>query len=255
MEDNQIMVLQKALSVFESLAAHYKPQTLRIISKSVGVSPTTTCRILAMLADNGWIVKRGSSKNTIYEYAQCFFGLNPLNLLREVAYEPMWESSYAESQPMNLIIRNYEKCVILQQIRTGKSVDYVPPEGMELPIYASSGGKVLLSELTPILLQSILQSIELKPLSKYTITRKIDFMNELKKVVVNGYGLDIHESLDKGSCIAMPVRNNDGKIIAALSFSGFIGDFNSVDIDHYYPILARASQKIAQRLCGSLVER
>lgn len=251
MEDNQITVLQKALSVFETLTEHDKPQTLGNISQLAGVNPATTYRILATLKDNGWVAKHEQNRYSIDESAQFFLSRNHLNgLLREVAHEPMRESSYAESQPMNLIVRNYEKCMILQQIRTGKTVDYVPPIGTELPIYASSGGKVLLSELPLTLLQSILQIIELKPLSKYTITRKIDFVHELRKVKANGYGLDIHESLDKGCCIAVPVRNPDGRIIAAVSFSGFIGNFDESDIAHYYPILHETANKIARRLQG-----
>jgi IclR family KDG regulon transcriptional repressor len=164
--------------------------------------------------------------------------------------EPMRETSAAESRAMNLIVRNYEKCFILQQVRTGKAVEYLPPIGTELPIYASGGGKVLLAALSPTLLQEILQMIELKPLTKQTLIKKVDLMQELEKVKANGCALDAHESVEQGYCIAVPVSHSEGSVIAALSFSGFIGDFDDVDLDHYCQVLGATAQKITQSLDG-----
>jgi DNA-binding IclR family transcriptional regulator len=251
MEDNQVAVLQKALNIFETLAAQGGPQPLNHLSKATGVGLTTAYRILATLQDRHVVAKDADNRYAVAEFTQYVFGRNNYHsLIREAAYEPMRETSSAESLAINLIVRNYEKCFILQQVRTGKALEYLPPVGTELPIYASGGGKVLLAALPPILLQEILQTIELKPFTKRTLTKKIDLMQELEEVKVNGYALDVYESVEQGYCIAVPVRHHDGAVIASLSFSGFIGDFDDADLGHYCQVLGATAQKITQSLGG-----
>jgi DNA-binding IclR family transcriptional regulator len=126
-------------------------------------------------------------------------------------------------------------------------VEYLPPIGTELPIYASGGGKVLSAALPPTLLQEILQTIELKPFTIRTLTKKVDLMQELEKVKANGYALDAHELVEQGYCIAVSVRNEAGGVIAALSFSGFIGDFTAKEVEYYETILKEAAREISQK--------
>lgn len=51
-----------------------------------------------------------------------------------------------------------------------------------------------------------------------------------------------------GSCIAVPVRDNEGTIIASLSFSGFVGVQDTDELLEYLPALQEASKKISQSL-------
>ena len=61
------------------------------------------------------------------------------------------------------------------------------------------------------------------PLTKNTITDTEEFWHELRTVAKQGYAFDDKESAENGSCIAVPIRDCEGNIIAALSFSGFVG--------------------------------
>lgn len=51
-----------------------------------------------------------------------------------------------------------------------------------------------------------------------------------------------------GTCIAVPVRNYTGTIIATLSFSGFIGVEDTSTLLPYLEPLREASEKITGRL-------
>ena len=85
-------------------------------------------------------------------------------------------------------------------------------------------------------------------------------VKELAAVRERGFALDAHESQEEGFCIAVPVRAakgaargggrgaGEGEIIAALSFSGFIGQKTVGEIDHYVKLLHGASAEITARL-------
>lgn len=257
MEDEKkgsIKVLQKTIDIMEVLIKNPQPMGIHEISKLTALHPSTIYRILKTLTNNGWIYQDKNDKymngNKIVSISQ----KSGYEALKEVAYYVMKRYTQSELQAMNLVVRIHEKCFILQQTRTEKIIDYVPPIGTELPIYASACGKILLSELPEVLLQDILRLVEFKKLTEHTITQKSIFVGALQEVREKGYALDIHESIEQGSCIAVPLRNEDGNIIAALSFSGFIGDFEEKEIGYYFMILKEASREVSQKLLRFLQE-
>ena len=56
------------------------------------------------------------------------------------------------------------------------------------------------------------------------------------------------ESSENGSCISVAVRDHEGTIIAALSFSGFIGIQDTDDLLEYVPVLKEAASVISRNL-------
>jgi DNA-binding IclR family transcriptional regulator len=160
----------------------------------------------------------------------------------------MTEYTAKYGQAMNLLVREGDHCTILQQSRTKKFIDYIPPLFSTLPIYASAGGKILLSELPINLVDQIINSCEMKPLTSNTITDPEQFWQALLATAKQGYAIDYKESAENGCCIGVPVRDNEGTIIAALSFSGFIGIEDPKELLKYLPALQEASEKISHNL-------
>ena len=248
-ETGNVKVLVKALTILDILKGSDQPLGVNEISRQSSINLTTAFRILKTLKNEGWIYQDKNDKYIIGLKVSFVTEKNNFYLaLKEIAYYTMTRLSVKESQAMNLIVRENEKCLILQQSRTEKFVDYVPPPGTVVPIYASAGGKILLSELPDFVRKEILDKTEMKPLTKYTITGKTAFMKELQKVKKSGYAVDAHESQEDGFCIAVPVRSKEGEIIAALSFSGFIGKITDTNIDYYEKILKKASSEITENL-------
>lgn len=248
-KENVIKVLEKALIILDIIKESDRPLGVNEISKLCSVNLTTSFRILKTLKMRGWVYQDENDKYIIGHKVSFVTEKSNFYLaLKEIAYYTMVRLSATVSQAMNLIVRENEKCFILQQSRTEKFLDYVPPIGTIVPIYASAGGKILLSELPDLILEEILDITEFKPLTKYTITRRTVFLKELDKVRQLGYAIDAHESQEEGFCLAVPVRSKDGEIIAALSFSGFIGKISENEIDNYYQILKKGSAEITENL-------
>jgi DNA-binding IclR family transcriptional regulator len=244
-----VKTLEKALMVLDVIKEANRPIGVNEISRLCSVNLTTTFRILKTLKNGGWVFQDENDKYIIGPKISFVTEKNNFYMaLKEIAYYTMARLTVQELQAMNLIIRENEKCYILQQSRTHKLMDYIPPVGTYLPVYASAGGKILLSELPNIIVEKLLDIIDMKPLTKNTITSRAALIEELKKVKQNGYALDVHETQDDGFCIAVPIRNKEGDIIAALSFSGIIGIVPESKIEYYYHILTKASAEITENL-------
>ncbi len=249
-ETSNVKVLERGLIILETLSDG-KPLGVNEIAKLCSLSPATTFRLLRTLCARGWVWQDGDEKYMAgvrmnYISAQRSF----LSMLREIAYFRMAKLSESEHEAMNLVVRELDKCYILGQSRTGKIVDYVPPVGTVLPFHASACGKVLLSGLEPTKRDRILDGIDFRKMTESTITSREKFLKALEEVKAQGYALDRHESQEEGFCIAVPIYSPEGEIIAALSFSGFIGRRTVSEIDHYVGLLKTASKEISEELFG-----
>lgn len=250
-ETTNVKVLDKALTVLDALRTAKEPLGVNELAKLCDLSAATAFRILKTLKSRGWVYQNESEKYSAG--LKLSYPSEPDNfwmLLRENAYHTMMKLSSAEREAMNLVVRDLERCFILCQSRTEKIVDYVPPVGTALPFHASACGKILLSELVEPTLGELLDTIDFRRMTASTITDRGAFLEELSGVREKGYALDAHESQEEGFCIAVPVRDKTGGIIAALSFSGFIGRKSAPEIDRYVGLLKSASDEISKKVFG-----
>lgn len=91
--------------------------------------------------------------------------------------------------------------------------------GAQLEAYTTGLGKVLLAALPEDALEAIIHDGDLVPLTPFTITNRALLRSELSKVRQQGYALDNQESSLNLRCVAVPVKDADGTVIAAISAS------------------------------------
>lgn len=244
-----IKSVDQALAVLDTLRTERKRLGVNEIAKLCGISPSTAFRILKTLEVNGWIFQCNDRRYITGQKLSFVMEKNNLYLaLKDVSSFVMNRYTEKYNQAMNLIVREESRCYILQQSRTKNLVDYTPPLYTELPFYACAGGKILLSELPIGLVEEIFNSCKMIPLTEHTITDTEQLWQELRTVAKEGHAFDFKESAVNGSCIAVPVRDCEGNIIAALSFSGFVGIEDKNELLKYVPILKDASAEISQSL-------
>lgn len=248
-ENNNVKVLEKALTILDTIRETDRPLGVNELAKLCALSPATTFRMLRTLKSHGWVYQDENEKYTVGYKISFVTEKNSFRLaMKEVAYYTMARLSAVEREAMNLVVREQERCYILGQSRTEKIVDYVPPVGTVLPLHASACGKVLMSELPEPILSDILNTMDFRRLTSHTITDRNEFLRVLAEVRERGYALDEHESQEEGFCIAVPLRAPSGEIAAALSFSGFIGQKTVSEIDYYVRLLKDAAREIMDKL-------
>ena len=244
-----IKMVDNALTVLDLLRLTKGSLGVNEIAKQCALTASTTCRILKTLEADGWAFQTSDDRYIVGGKISFVTEKDNFYLaLREVSLYVMKEYTARYNQAMNLLVRDGAYCTILQQSRTNKLMDYTPPLRTTLPFYACAGGKILLSELPSSLTEQILTSCEMVPLTPHTITDPEQFRKAIREAARNGYAFDHNESVINGTCIAVPVRNYTGTIVATLSFSGFIGVEDTDTLLPYLEPLREASQKITSRL-------
>lgn len=244
-----IKMVENAMGVLDLLRAAKAPSGVNAIAKQCGLSPSTAYRILKTLELTGWAYQLSNDTYIPGEKLSFITSKNNFYLaLRDAAKAFMEECTGKYGMAMNLMVRNGANCEVLEQSLTKSIINYVPPIHSELPYYACGGGKVLLCELPEALIEQILSTHKLEALTPYTITDADEYRHVLAETAKNGYAVDFQESSINGSCIAVPVRNREGTIIASLSFSGLIGISDPNKLLKYVPVLKETSEKITASL-------
>lgn len=88
-----------------------------------------------------------------------------------------------------------------------------------MPAYCTALGKCLLAHLDEEQLEEYLAEEELKPMTPNTITDIEKLRKQLKKIHKEGLAVDDEKFREGNTCIASPVRNYQGRVIAAVSVS------------------------------------
>ena len=89
--------------------------------------------------------------------------------------------------------------------------------GSQLEAYCSALGKVLLAALSRERLDSIILDGELVALTENTITDRGSLRAELEKVRRQKFAIDDREAQTDMACVAVPVHDIEGRVIAAMS--------------------------------------
>jgi len=244
-----IQMVERAMTVLDVMRTSDGPIGVQEIARICELNPSTAFRILKTLEKAQWVFQLADGSYVLGQKLGFVTERQSLNLaLREVAIFVMRDLTARVGPAMNLIVRDGTDGVIIQQSRTGSLVDYIPPLMARVPLYATAGGKVLLAELPDDLQKRVLSALELKPLTSHTITDLEVLASALHAVAEHGYAIDNRETSANGFCISVPVRDNAGTTVAALSFSGLIGITEPEELLSYLGALRDASAEISQSI-------
>jgi IclR family transcriptional regulator, KDG regulon repressor len=241
-----VQTLEKALEVIEILK-NGPSEGLRIkeLSDKLGMGKSTVHRILDTLAAYRYVEK--VSGGTKYRLSWKLFEIGNViprqRNLENIDVDILRNVCEKFRETVNLGIRVNSTLVIVSKVDPQqvaiKAGLYV---GEQEPLHATAMGKVLICE------QNISEIFNVEPLEQYTprtITSLEALEEHLKLVREQGYAVDDEEYSIGLFCIAMPVRNYNSDIVAALSISGPAFRLNYSKIINIREELKEACEKLS----------
>jgi DNA-binding IclR family transcriptional regulator len=117
--------------------------------------------------------------------------------------------------------------------------------GGRSPAYCTGLGKVLLASKDPKEVMSYFKEKGFHRFSANTIINIETLMEHLETVRIQGYALDHGEHEPEVRCIAAPIYNLTGQVVAAISISGPVSRMGPVENQTE---LIRETQKTAQSI-------
>lgn len=215
--------IQRVLDVLEALAEPSAADglTLTALSAKVGLPKSTTLRLLANLELRGF-VEQGADRR--YHIGLPLFSIGAQAVqgssLRRRARPYLEELAYAVGESTYLAIRHQDEVLYIDRIESPQPVRAVSPIGAHRPLHATAVGKVLMASMDPHQVEGIVARRGLTAVTEFTLTDMPALLERLEEVRKRDYDLDFGEYSRELTCCAAPLRDAEGKVVAAIGISG-----------------------------------
>jgi DNA-binding IclR family transcriptional regulator len=119
--------------------------------------------------------------------------------------------------------------------------------GSRLPAHCSGVGKVILANLPWEEANQLLSTSGMPALTPNTITEIAALQDELERVRAQGYAYDIEEAVEELCCVAAPIHDHTGEVVAAMSLSVPAYRFQQCK-DQYRQAIIGATRQVSENL-------
>ncbi len=236
-------LLEKGLAVLELLAQSEEPMGPTEIAKILDLNKSTIYRILKILNNYGYTTQNSSGKYScgakIVELASYFIN----NLELQTVAKPFLESLHAQlNMSVHIGVLEGTDTVYIEKLERKQTGSHYTHVGYKSPAHCSSIGKCLLSSMSFMELDEILQNWTFTKYTKNTITEPDKFKKHLKKVRQQGWSMDKEEYIIGHCCVGAPIYDYRGDVVACISVSGHSHEFS----EEILPMIIEKVQETAE---------
>ncbi|MEO3925554.1 IclR family transcriptional regulator [Micromonosporaceae bacterium B7E4] len=246
-----VQSLERGLAVIRAFDADHPQLTLSEVARATGLTRAAARRFLLTLVELGYMRTDGrlfSLRARILELGYAY--LSSLSL-PEVA-QPHMESLVAEvHESCSMSVLDGDEVVYVARVPTKRIMTVAISVGTRFPAYATSMGRVLLAAQPARWLDNYLDTAELRPLTRRTVTDPARLRTILNRICNQGYAI-VDQELEEGlRSLAAPIRDADGAVIAALNVSAHASRGSSEVIrKELLPPLLATAKRIEEDLRG-----
>ncbi|WP_067449981.1 IclR family transcriptional regulator [Actinomadura macra] len=210
--------LGRALAILGELGE--APRTLDELAAKVGVHKTTVLRLLRTMEDERFVRRDGDHR---FHLGSRLFALAGAALeqrgVRDVAAPHLARLNDATGQTVHLGVYEGGDVIYLDKYDSRHAIRMYSRVGLRMPLHATAIAKVLLADLPEPRRRRAAEEIEYTPFTEHTITGPRELLDELSRVARQGYAMDDAEHETFIRCVAAPVRDATGRVVAAVSIS------------------------------------
>ena len=255
-----VQSVERTLDILEALADRGEAGIAQL-SQQVNLHASTVHRLLSTLIARGYVRQN-------QETGRYMLSLKALDMARAVrdhldlrveALPVLRELMQKSGETANLSVLDGHQLVYLEQVSSPEwMLRMFVQVGARAPLHSTASGKVLLAHLPAVQLDVMLEGYTLTPFASRTIVDKGVLLSELKEVRRNGYATDYGEQEEGVSCVAAPVRDFTGQVVAAISVSGPWIRITPERVMELVPLVKEACAKLSSALGykdGEIVRR
>ncbi|MEH7113080.1 IclR family transcriptional regulator [Neobacillus niacini] len=219
MSERLIQSIERAADVLEVFLTTSPELSVKEISEKLQLSKSTVHGIIKTLEHRGYLeqnpedlkYKLGIKLFKLGNFVSKHFDIGNIArpIIRDLANEL--------NETVHLVTLQRDEVVYIEKVEGPRALTIYSHIGKRAPVHCTGVGKAILAHLSETEVDKLLSSASLEAFTEYTMTD----MNEIKKHLVSvretGYAVD-DEEIELGlKCIAAPIFNHKGNVIASIS--------------------------------------
>lgn len=238
--------VERAIQVLQILAQHPKGLSLSELAKVSGVPMTTLHRLLAVLREGGLVSETAAGAHTVgvgaVVLARAFLdGVD----LRDVARPVMGELVESTKETCHLGVLASVHVVYLEKVDSPYSVRMHSRVGATNPATRTAIGRVILAHASPSVVEEVIEG------SRRLFDAAPDpaeFAALLAEVRQRGYGTDLQENEMGICCVAAPIFDHTGRVVAGMSVSAPASRFDVDTLPERGALISAAAARVSAGL-------
>lgn len=223
--------VDRALSLLRVFVGGRAELRLSDVARLAGLGTSTTSRLLSTLEGAGFVDRDPITGLYRLGLELVSLGGSALN------HHPVHREARPVAQQLaavhglgaNVAVRRGASLFYLMNFEGGSITRSYVLSGQRKPLHATALGKSLLCSLTPDERRELLPGAALVPYTPNTVTDHGRLDAEVDLVLARGYAVEREELAHGRACLAAPVREATGTIVAAISVSGPLSAIDLVD--------------------------
>jgi DNA-binding IclR family transcriptional regulator len=240
--------LARALSILNVFSAERTEVTLGDLARHTGLNKATLLRYLDVLRAARLVDREGA----VYHLGVGAFDLGANYLARlnlhKISRPRMEALAEACAETISLAIRDGGDVVYIEVVRGQAEIGIQSRIGARQPAHCTSLGKILLAWTSPEERERYVYSRPLDQLTPHTITDRETLERNLEHVRAQGFAYDDEERALGIRCVATPIRDHNGDVVAAMSVSGAAFRMVGGHLDEARAAVIECTSRISEEL-------
>ncbi len=240
-----VQSLVRGIMVITSFSREHPAMTLSQVAAETGLTRATARRFLLTLADMGYVRTDGrlfKLTPKILELGYSFLSSFQLSDVADPFLEIVCEKV---KETTGIAVLDSGSVVFVGPVHRKHVMSFSASVGSKLPSYCTALGRVLLAGQPIEVLDDYLAKLEPTAYNQNTIVDKMALRERILQAGEQGYAI-VDQELELGlRCLAVPVRNRAGRLIAALNISS-LSDRVSLNQmrERHLPVLMASAEQI-----------
>jgi len=247
-EGRVIQSVARALSILELFEGTPGDLSVTEIAARLDLSKSTAFGLINTLANKGYLEQ--NPRDSRYSLGLKLLRLGGAVRRRSILIskaKPFLEQLVQEfSETVHLTVERDGMVVYIEKIDGEKAIFMQSAVGAENPMYCTAVGKCLLAFMEEAKRERLFSRMEpLERRGPNTITDLDELRRELKTIRERGVSIDDEEHVPGLMCIAAPIRDHEGEVIASISMSGAKAGISSKMVGLISERIVWAAQQIS----------
>jgi DNA-binding IclR family transcriptional regulator len=240
-----IQVIERLAHLLDAMAKHDDAVSLKILSADTGLHPSTAFRILASLAEQGFVERtdRGAYRLGV-KLMQLGSRVSASVDIRKIALPLMEKLRDELGETINLTVREGDEVVYIERSVARRMMKVEQIIGSRAPLHVTAVGKLMLGDQGEAACRSYAKRSKLPAYTSNTFSKISPLIQECNTASKLGYALDNEEAELGVGCIGTLIRDASGKVVAGLSVSAPIERRR----DEWIKMIMRAGEQLSTQL-------
>ncbi|MBA2870360.1 DNA-binding IclR family transcriptional regulator [Anoxybacillus calidus] len=248
--ENMVKSVSRALDIIDIVSLEKDGLGVTEIAKQMDINKSSVYRILSTLVRYGYMEQ--DEETSRYKLGYKFLEMSSKLLesidLRKEAKPYLQELEKETNEVIHLVVYDQGEVIYIEKLEGTETLRMHSKVGKRAPMHCTAVGKAILAHLPSNVVLDILERKGMPRHTDKTITDQDEFLKELAQVKQKGYALDLEENEYGIRCIAVPIFDHVGRVIAAVSVSGPTIRMTDERIEQLQARMLQIGKQISERL-------